>query len=376
MMATKDIKAGEVIVQVPESNLVTMKSLEAIYGSRVTRAKKKINSHMIIALHIALMIRNPEKLGWQPYLKLLPKKFDTMPIRYPKELESLLPENLAGHVRKQRDKIMADYKSTLEFLKSNKDLLDRPLDYEEYEWAWLVVNTRCIYLDAKRQNTADNIALAPMLDFLNHTYDAKTEGFFCSKTKSYKIKTLLPYKKGEQVFINYGPHDNGFMLVEYGFVTPSNPYNYAIVDNGFLQIDIPGESPSAKEDKMNLLMGSGYFCDYALHRNEVSFRLLVAMRLRLINPFWTDSVATQLEIAKWHNVIDGELDQISPENESKIPKYIEILCDDLLFKCKHALGLLARMPSTFPVRHLQQVWTETRDIALSIIDKIHRKEQL
>ena len=52
-----------------------------------------------------------------------------------------------------------------------------------------------------------------MLDFLNHTHDAKTVGFFCTKTKSYQIKTLLPYKKGEQVFINYGPHDNCFILV-------------------------------------------------------------------------------------------------------------------------------------------------------------------
>ena len=75
------------------------------------------------------------------------------------------------------------------------------------------VNTRCIYLDAKKQDAADNIALAPMLDFLNHTPDAKTEGRFCTKTKSYQIKTLLPYKKGEQVFINYGPHDNCFILV-------------------------------------------------------------------------------------------------------------------------------------------------------------------
>ncbi|KAG0000948.1 SET domain-containing protein 4, partial [Entomortierella chlamydospora] len=324
MMATKDIKAGEVIVQVPESNLVTMKSLEAIYGSRIVRAKKKINSHMIIALHIALMMQDPEKLGWLPYLRLLPKKFDTMPIRYPKELFDLLPPHAQAHVNRQRSKIMADYNSTLEFLKVNNDLLKRPLEYEDYEWAWLVVNTRCIYLDAKKQDTADNIALAPMLDFLNHTHDAK----------------------------------------EYGFVTPNNPFNYALVDNDFLQLSIPGESPSAKNDKMDLLTMSGYFCDYALHRNDVSFRLMVAMRLRLINPFSTASVATQLEIAKWHNVVSGELDQISSENERLLPKYIEILCDALLFDAKKSLGILARKPTTFPVVHLQQLWIETRDIAL------------
>ena len=38
-----------------------------------------------------------------------------------------------------------------------------------------LVNTRCIYLESKKQSAADNIALAPMLDFLNHTHDAKVQ---------------------------------------------------------------------------------------------------------------------------------------------------------------------------------------------------------
>ncbi|KAG0367809.1 SET domain-containing protein 4 [Gamsiella multidivaricata] len=259
MMATKDIKAGEVIVQVPESNLVTMKTLQSLYGARIARFGNKVNSHMIIALHIALLVQAPEKSGWLPYLRMLPKKFDTMPVRYPQELFDLLPQNAQAHVKKQKAKIMADYKATLQFLQSNSDLLTQPLQYEEYEWAWLVVNTRCIYLDAKKQVAADNIALAPMLDFLNHTHDAKTEGFFCTKTKSYKIRTLLPYKKGEQVFINYGPHDNCFILVEYGFVTPDNPFNYVTVDSNFLQLSIPGETPTAKKEKLELLDMAGYF---------------------------------------------------------------------------------------------------------------------
>ncbi|KAG9072033.1 SET domain-containing protein 4 [Linnemannia hyalina] len=376
MMATKDIKAGEVIVQVPEQNLVTMKSLQSTYGARIARFGKKVNSHMIIALHIALLVQAPERSGWLPYLRLLPKKFDTMPVRYPPDLLELLPQNAQVHVKKQKAKIEADYNITLDFLQSNADLLTRPLQYEEYEWAWLVVNTRCIYLDAKNQSAADNIALAPMLDFLNHTHDAKTEGAFCTKTKSYQIKTLLPYKKGEQVFINYGPHDNCFILVEYGFVTPNNPYNYVTVDNDFMQLSIPGESTAAKKDKLELLDMAGYHGDYVLHRNDVSFRLLAGMRLRLVNPFNKSSVATQLAIAQWHNVVNGELDQISPENERLVPIHIERLCDEILMQAKKNLGILARKKTTFMVMHLQQVWIEARDIVLSIIDKIHRKEEL
>ncbi|KAF9426149.1 SET domain-containing protein 4, partial [Podila epigama] len=340
MMATKPIKAGEVIVQVPESNLVTLKSLQSKYGARIARFGKKINSHMIIALHIALLVQAPEKSGWLPYLRMLPKKFDTMPVRYPQELFDLLPQNAQAHVNKQKAKIVADYNCVIEFLKSNQDLLTRPLDYDEYEWAWLVVNTRCIYLDAKKQVAADNIALAPMLDFLNHTHDAKTEGRFCTKTRSYQIKTLLPYKKGEQVFINYGPHDNCFILVEYGFVTPENPYNYVTVDNDFLDLTVPGESSVARRSKLELLDMAGYYGDYVLHRNEVSFRLLVGLRLLLIQPFNQLSATTQHAIAQWHSIINGEADQISDENERLVPVYLERLCDEILVKAKRTLGVL------------------------------------
>ncbi|KAI8351584.1 hypothetical protein B0O80DRAFT_388382 [Mortierella sp. GBAus27b] len=343
MMATKDIKAGEVIVEVPESTLITMKSLQSLYGARIARFGNKVNAHMIIALHIALLAQAPDKSIWLSYMRLLPKKFDTMPVRYPQDLFDLLPLNVQAHVHKQKAKISSDYKTTLEFLQSNNDLLTRPLQYEEYEWAWLVVNTRCIYLDAKKQVAADNIALAPMLDFLNHTSEAKTEGFYCTKSKSYKIKTLLPYKKGEQVFINYGPHDNSFILVEYGFVTPNNPFNYASVDGDFMELTIPGETSAAKKEKMELLDIAGYLGDYVLHRDDVSFRLLTSLRLRLINPFHKSSVATHQAIAQWQNVVNGELDQISPENERMVTIYVEKLCDQMLANAKKNLNALVRV---------------------------------
>lgn len=41
----------------------------------------------------------------------------------------------------------------------------------------------------------------------------------------YQIWTKTEFKKGEQVFINYGPHDNRKLLVEYGFFLPYNCHN-------------------------------------------------------------------------------------------------------------------------------------------------------
>ena len=41
----------------------------------------------------------------------------------------------------------------------------------------------------------------------------------------YQIWTKTVFKKGEQVFINYGPHDNRKLFVEYGFFLPYNCHN-------------------------------------------------------------------------------------------------------------------------------------------------------
>lgn len=41
----------------------------------------------------------------------------------------------------------------------------------------------------------------------------------------YRIKTLDSYHAYDQVFIHYGPHDNVNLLLEYGFVIPSNPHD-------------------------------------------------------------------------------------------------------------------------------------------------------
>jgi hypothetical protein len=82
------------------------------------------------------------------------------------------------------------------------------------------VNTRCIHLGSEEKSvTGGNIALAPMLDFLNHKCDAKVMAcvvnssnqrnmlnqllqFECGynyKTDSFDIRTLMPYRRGQQV---------------------------------------------------------------------------------------------------------------------------------------------------------------------------------
>jgi hypothetical protein len=77
------------------------------------------------------------------------------------------------------------------------------------------------------------------------------------RNQSFEIKTLTPYKKGEQVYINYGPHDNLAILKEYGFVLSENCYNFVLLDNEVWKLFEEMESKRGLEIKKQILEGAG-----------------------------------------------------------------------------------------------------------------------
>lgn len=77
------------------------------------------------------------------------------------------------------------------------------------------------------------------------------------RNQSFEIKTLTPYKKGEQVYINYGPHDNLAILKEYGFVLSENTYNFVLLDNEVWDLFAEVESKRGLEIKKQILEGAG-----------------------------------------------------------------------------------------------------------------------
>ena len=55
---------------------------------------------------------------------------------------------------------------------------------------------------------------------------------FDESTGFFEIHTDIPYKRGNQVFISYGPHDNTKLLLEYGFILPENQHNQVKIYRG------------------------------------------------------------------------------------------------------------------------------------------------
>ncbi|EDO33223.1 predicted protein [Nematostella vectensis] len=235
MLAIERIHSSECVISVPERLLITASSvLESAIGNyvaeRMKGGAKSSNDYLLV---LFLMYEKYLEKGsfWAPYIRTLPDTFNT-PCYFTRKELFLLPEQCREQAFEQVTQIKQSYKS---FAKAYNDVLQdfdcnfwRTVDFESFKWAWCVVNTRSVYHDEpnrRAQPIDGNCALAPLLDLLNHCDKAEMCGRFNSSSKNYEINVITEYQKGTQVFINYGPHDNTRLFLEYGFVLPRNVHN-------------------------------------------------------------------------------------------------------------------------------------------------------
>lgn len=150
---------------------------------------------------------------------------------------------------------------------------------------------------------------------------------------------MTPYKKGEQVYINYGPHDNLAMLKEYGFVLSENCYNFVLLDHEVWKLYEEMESKRGLAIKKQILEGAGYSGDYSIKEDEISFRLMAALRLLALNG--ATEPGFDRRVMDWHDVVMGQADMISPENERKALVMLQSICDNVAKQAEKEIATLA-----------------------------------
>ncbi|KAH8550426.1 hypothetical protein BGW37DRAFT_521648 [Umbelopsis sp. PMI_123] len=331
-MATVDLEPGDTLVSVPKNILITASEV-----AKRLNVGNQLNSNQLLVLEICNLKRQGPKSSWWPYVRLLPQDFNTMPVTYSDDiLKSALPPHLIDEVQEQKAKIETDYRLVVQFL-NRASLGFADITYAEFEWAWLCVNTRCIHLGIEDKSiVGGNIALAPMLDFLNHKSDAKFECGYNHDTQSFDIRTLMPYRRGQQVFFQYGAHDNAFLLKEYGFVVANNPYSAICLDDQmsklFARLRISGKFGAIK---LKMLEESGYYGDYTIRRNDVSFRTLSALRLIM--------ASDKSNCSAWQRCVLGSQDIISVEIEQQVCLLLEDMCANVVRRSELALEYLQNL---------------------------------
>ncbi|KAL2916269.1 hypothetical protein HK105_204025 [Polyrhizophydium stewartii] len=311
LMATEDLEVGDAVVKVPARLLLTQQRTTRLFGGSkaIAGLKQHASISLFLAWHAALGYSE-----WAPYIDTASKQRRNMEADH-----ASVQDALATVDSEPLSAALSLAPSTTGLQERAQALITKNL----FVWAWLVVNTRCITLNtdaSAAQSLLDKqprIALAPFLDCLNHTPISRIQAGLDRADRAYVIRTLVAYPKGSQVFINYGPHDNAFLLSEYGFVVSENPYNHVCLD---AEMDcILQRMPSAK----SILVAE----DYTVSRDDIGYRFLNAMRL-MVAASRTDDRGLLMLVPSWRKILNGETSHMSEDLEALVITNVQRLLQE------------------------------------------------
>lgn len=202
----------------------------------------KLTIHDLLVLFVMLERVKGADSRWKAYLRSLPEVspfllFLELPLRK----YQFLPLELRVICEKQYE----NYTSSRERVTKSIGMQHFSVfDGNLFKWAYVIVNTRAVYIDpqlvyeinlSKSLKTDDfladapSMALCPFLDMFNHHYGANTDAnLVCNSSNNefyYRLSSLNKICKYNQVFISYGSHDNIKLFLEYGFFIPDNKFD-------------------------------------------------------------------------------------------------------------------------------------------------------
>lgn len=204
----------------------------------------------------------------------------------------------ASRLEKQRRKIDKDWTRA-------KALCEGRLEYNDYLYHWLIVNTRSFFFDLTEDEWAgrdDKMALCPFVDYFNHAASGCVVGF---NDEGFNVAADRAYSKGEELFVSYGDHDNDLLLVDYGFVLDENSADAVPLD------DLVLFGPDGVYKHKELLAEKNYFGDYAVSSaGGICWRTQMAAAL------------TVLSEQDWAKLADGER-ELSDAEAAQVSEFVK-----------------------------------------------------
>uniref|UniRef100_A0A1A7Z941 SET domain containing 4 n=1 Tax=Nothobranchius furzeri TaxID=105023 RepID=A0A1A7Z941_NOTFU len=277
------IQPGEMIISLPESCLITTSTvLDSYLGPYIKSWSRRLSPLLVLCVFLVCERHRGEASDWFPYIDVLPCTY-TCPAYFSDDVIDVLPADVRRQAMDQREAVLQLHSSNEDFFRSLQPALSQPTDvltYEALRWAWCSVNTRSVFMSRPPNHFLsgqDNYALAPFLDLLNHRPDVQVKASFNSQSRCYEVRSVDGTKRYQQVFINYGSHDNQRLLLEYGFVTMDNPHSVVYVEKDLLCDVLKGDK--SLDQKMKFLREHDFLQNLTVSREGPSWRLMTALRL-------------------------------------------------------------------------------------------------
>ncbi|AMD21111.1 HEL170Wp [Eremothecium sinecaudum] len=274
------------------------------YGILETSELLKLSSFQLVNLYLLAewfllpYLSSNHKSYWEPFFDILPSSddlrcipayYNCLPDSPNKILLPYLPRSSLLHMEKISDLVRSDWSVISRYLRrwneqfNDHDIPSIEVQFEKFLHIYFVINSRCLYTEIPlKGNAVDNFTMVPYVDFLNHTTivdehcypQVVTTKRNISVVDQFNIRTgKHEYRdEGDEILLNYGAHSNDFLLNEYGFTVPCNGWNY---------IDVTDlvQKMITKEEHVSFLKDKGYWGEYSIASEEISFRLLVVLAL-------------------------------------------------------------------------------------------------
>lgn len=220
-VAAADINTDDYLLQVPRSIII---SKDEVYDKEGTpfHGFTEFNDAFEPFLLFVLHHMTVENGFYLPYFNILPKDYSFHPLYWTdEELDFAQASAFKNKIVALRQSLENSYNIINEkFVSKRTDLFPAgSVTFEKYQWAYLVVSSRMWHVKEFGH------IMVPLADMLNHKPSAGFGAVSEDKTYFY-INATQDYKKGEQVFDNYGNKNDLDLLRVYGFVPEENEANF------------------------------------------------------------------------------------------------------------------------------------------------------
>lgn len=233
LTSSKPVRINNTLISMPYDLMITFTTIQTYFAANNLTLDEKLTMQEFLTLFLMLE-RTNKTSPWTPYINCLPYELPDLPwMKRPEEIH-LYPQDLQIASRKNLENFKTSRKRVGKSIRKHLDCVSYEL---LFKWAFVLVNTRAVYVDPNLVWSINNSlrtslldepsqALCPFLDMFNHHSEANTEAKLVriQNSLTYELKTLTGYKAHEQIFISYGPHDNNVLLMQYGFFINGNPF--------------------------------------------------------------------------------------------------------------------------------------------------------
>ncbi|KAJ3936859.1 MAG: hypothetical protein NXY57DRAFT_82908 [Lentinula lateritia] len=406
LYAKKALSPKTTLFTIPRTALLNRKTLSSYYGI----AAKSLSAMQMISLHLLLHRPLPDRESldplFGPYISTLPQNFDYHPLSWTTKRNigpslDILPPDAFWALQDLSSKFRNDLAAVSSFVHDHAHILEAaskaPSEFMEdneslvhdYLWAWLNVNTRCIFHQIKNSpSDPDNITLCPILDFANHSshlpgMNPPSPGNGNLRSNLYRDFSLLSPSDSSvdadsELHLQYGAHCNRVLFIEYGFVLSADSIPE---DQRTLEVNVDDIVEALVVEKgetgvwiKSVLVSDSYWRDWTMHYASgsafPSYRLVIALRLISIFPSGPLPSSSEAMLRPWKNVVLGHCDKLSSNLEEAWCNILRNVCTTVIERASTALVT----PEVQVHDCIVALWTEERFVAERLSDLIENGE--